>query len=95
MGLRDVTRAILAQVESTSGYPVLVTEDRSLRTLASVRMARGKATAHVVTYNPTASSQPDYLIAYQCGFILRFFAVPVSERRDLAPAAHERSFTGC
>ena len=63
MSLRDTTRAILAEVERVSGYPVLVTEDRALRTLASVRMARGRAEAHAVTYNPAAGAPPDYLIA--------------------------------
>jgi hypothetical protein len=90
MGLRDVTRAIIAEVERASGYPVLVTEDRSLATLASLRMARGKAPAHTITYNPVASTQPDYLIAHQCGFILRLFANTPSERCDFAPAAHGR-----
>lgn len=90
MGLREVTRAIITQVERASGYPVLVTEDRSLRTLAAVRLARGNAPAHTITYNPSVTTQPDYLIAYQCGFILRLFAVPPSERCDFAPAAHGR-----
>jgi hypothetical protein len=71
MSLRDVTRAIIDQVERVSGHPVLVTEDRFLQTLAAVRMARGKALAHTITYNPAAGNQPDYLIAYQCGFIRR------------------------
>jgi hypothetical protein len=90
MGLRDVTRAIIAQVERASGYPVLVTEDRSLRTFAAVQFARGNAPAHTITYNPSVTTQPDYLIAYQCGFILRLFVVPPSERCDFAPAAHGR-----
>ncbi|MBI3782938.1 MAG: hypothetical protein HY270_06010 [Deltaproteobacteria bacterium] len=53
-------------------------------------MARGNAPAHTITYNPAAGSAPDYLIAYQCGFILRLFANPLSERWDFAPAAHSR-----
>lgn len=36
MGLRDVTRAIIAKVEHVTGHPVLVNEDRSLRTLYDV-----------------------------------------------------------
>jgi hypothetical protein len=90
MSLRDVTRGIIAQVEHASGYPVLVTEDRSLQTLAAVRMARGNAPAHTIMYNPAVSTQPDYWIAYQCGFILRLFANPPAERWDLASAAHGR-----
>lgn len=90
MSLREVTRAIIAQVERVSGHPVLVTEDRSLQTLAAVRMARGNAPAHVITYNPSASTQPDYWIAHECGFILRLFANPPSERWDFAAATHGR-----
>ena len=90
MSLRDVTRAVIAQVENASGRPVLATEDDSLPTLASVRMARGNAPAHTITYNPGAGSAPDYLIAYQCGFILRLFANPPSNRWDFAPAARSR-----
>jgi hypothetical protein len=90
MSLRDVTRAIIAQVERASGYPVLVIEDRSLRTLAAVRVARGNAPAHTITYNPSVTTQPDYLIAFQCGFILRHFAVPPPRRCDFAPAGHGR-----
>ncbi len=90
MSLRETTRQILELVERASGRPVLVTEDPSLTTLAAVRMARGDAPAHVIAYNPTAGTQPDYLIAYQCGFILRLFANPPSERWDLAGTAHGR-----
>ena len=76
MGLRETTRSIIALVEEVSAFPVLVSEDPNLQTLAVVRMARGGASAHTITYKPAPSSQPDYLIAYQCGFILRHFAPP-------------------
>ena len=89
MGLREVTRAIIGLVEQVSGHPVLVTQDPSLRTLASVRMARGGAPAHTIRYKPAAEGI-DYLIAYQCGFILRLFAVPPAERWDFAPSQRGR-----
>jgi hypothetical protein len=90
MGLGETIRHILDLVERTSGYPVLVTEDRSLKTLATVRMARGDAPAHTITYNPLPDTRPDYFIAYECGFVLRLFANPPAERWDLAPAAQGR-----
>jgi hypothetical protein len=34
--------------------------------------------------------EPDYLICYQCGFILRLFAVPAAGRVDLASTAEGR-----
>src|SRR5262249_44960846 len=90
MEIRDLTRTVLAEVERISSCPVLVTEDRSLQTLAVVRMARGGVATHTIAYNPTVISQPDYLIVYQCGFILRLFANPPSERWDLAPTPRGR-----
>lgn len=95
MGLRETTRQVLDLVERTSGYPVLVTEDRSLKTLATVRMARGDAPAHAIAYNPVADTQPDYLIAYQCGFILRLFAsreatLPPEASVDMSPRLQAR-----
>lgn len=76
MGLRETTRSIIALVEEVSGFPVLVTEDPSLQTLAVVRMARGDVSVHTIAYKPSADTQPNYLIAYQCGFILRHYAPP-------------------
>jgi hypothetical protein len=90
MALRDTTRSIIDRVETVSGCPVVVSEDRSLKTLASSRIARGANRIHTIVYNPTAVKEPDYLICYQCGFILRLFEIPESERVDLAGTADAR-----
>ena len=76
MGFRETTRQIVALAEEVSGFPVLVSEDPGLQTLAVVRMARGGALAHTISYKPSPGTQPDYLIAYQCGYIIRHFAPP-------------------
>jgi hypothetical protein len=55
MTLRETTRRVISLTESVSGYHVLVNQDSSLHTLATMRIARGSATAHVVTYNPSAA----------------------------------------
>jgi hypothetical protein len=52
--------------------------------LAASRIARGENRIHSISFNPSALREPDYLICYQCGFILRLFAVPAAERVDLA-----------
>jgi hypothetical protein len=70
MTLREVTRNVISFVESASGCPVVVSEDSSLKTLAASRIARGANRIHAISYNPSAVSEPDYLICYQCGFIL-------------------------
>ena len=86
MTLREVTRTVIKLVEDASGCPVVVSEDRSLTTLAASRIARGANRIHSISFNPSAVSEPDYLICYQCGFILRLFGIPAAGRVDLACA---------
>ena len=84
MSLQQVTQEVLRAVEETTGRPVVVQADPSLGTvLAKLTMARGSAAAHLVTYNPLAGAV-DYIICSHCGFLLRMFQVPQSERFSLA-----------
>lgn len=80
--IREITQAVIRQVEELSGHSVEVMPDRSLSTMATVTMARGAQNRHVVMYNPASCSQPDYLIVYQCGAIIRRFSVPASQRKE-------------
>ncbi|HEV8719357.1 MAG TPA: hypothetical protein VGW77_01805 [Candidatus Binatia bacterium] len=88
MALREITRSVITLVENASGCPVVVNEDRSLATLAISRIARGANKIHSISFNPSAVREPDYLICYQCGFILRLFGVPA--RVDLAGTTEGR-----
>lgn len=90
MTLREVTRAVIGRVENASGCPVVVSEDASLKTLAASRIARGGNRIHAISFNPSAVSESDYLICYQCGFILRLFGIPAADRVDLAGTADGR-----
>jgi hypothetical protein len=90
MTLREVTRTVIKLVEDASGCSVVVNEDRSLTTLAGSRIARGANKIHTISFNPSVVSEPDYLICYQCGFILRLFGTPVTDRVDLAGMAEGR-----
>jgi len=90
MTLREVTRTVINLVETASGCPVVVSEDASVKTLAASRIARGGNRIHTITFNPSAVSEPDYVICYQCGFILRLFGTPVTDRVDLAGTADGR-----
>ena len=90
MALREITRSVITLVENASGCPVVVNEDRSLATLAIARIARGANKIHSISFNPSAVSEPDYLICYQCGFILRLFGVAAVERVDLAGTVEGR-----
>jgi hypothetical protein len=90
MTLRDVTRTVTALVQTVSGCPVVVSEDVSLKTLAASRIARGANGIHSISFNPSTVKEPDYLICYQCGFILRLFGVSESDRVDLAGTTEGR-----
>lgn len=69
---------------------MVVSEDASLKTLAASRIARGANKIHSISFNPSAVSEPDYLICYQCGFILRLFGIPAGDRVDLAGTVEGR-----
>jgi hypothetical protein len=83
MNMLNETTAVLKQVEETSDIPVEVITDPSLPTYARIKIARGAATHHILTYNPTKPGV-DYHIAYQCGFILRLFENSPDERYEFA-----------
>lgn len=80
----EAEREILAQAEQVSGYSVAVMQDASLRVLSTVSMARGDVTFHTVRYNPATTRQPEYLVSYQCGFIIRSFQPPAAKRFDIS-----------
>lgn len=90
MAVLDAVAQILDQLHELSGKPVLVQADPSLKTLSTIRIARGAAPAHVVLYNPSSSSFADYLIAYQCGMALRVFQLPEGDRFDLTSSYRGR-----
>jgi hypothetical protein len=97
--LRAVTRQMIRTTEEESGFPVRVTDDPNLPTFASLSMARGQVAAHIITYRPQPGEPPDHAICYQCGIILRKFAVPPEQRvdyavRDAAYAEVHRMLTG-
>ncbi len=79
----------MEQVEKRSGTPVEVVTDSSLPTFASIKIARGPATQHILTYNPTKPGV-NYHIAYQCGFVLRLFENPPDERYEFAGTKYGR-----
>lgn len=76
MSLLPATKAIIDIAERVSGYPVVVTEDASLQTLAAMQMASNAAPMHIVKFRPVPGEAPDYFISYQCGFIVRLFETP-------------------
>src|SRR5213080_4218332 len=93
MPLLPETSAVLKLVEERTGTPVELRDDPSLPVLANVTMARAGVSAHVVRFNPNRSA-PDYLITYECGFVLQ--TSPRDWLRRLALArAEKRPWLGC
>jgi hypothetical protein len=82
---------LIRQVEESSGLPVHVAEDPTMRLRASVTPARRGSPAHWVRFKP-GSNALDYLVASQLVFLLRSLSLPTAERWDIAatPAEHDR-----
>jgi hypothetical protein len=85
MSLSSTTQGFLREVESSTGLRVVVEEDPSLPAplLAKVQVARGGIPFHRVVYHPSAQGMADYLICYQCAFVIRLHSLPSAERFDL------------
>jgi len=84
MALGTSVEKVLRLVEARTGLPVHVQPDASLpgNLLAKVTMARGQMPFHQVDFQPNRSASPDYLIVFQCGFILRHYGVAPTDRVD-------------
>jgi len=80
MALGPVSQSFLKEVEATTGLPIQVESDDRLQPplLARVQVARGGVPLHRVTYHPNAIGMADYLIAFQCSFVLRLYALPAT-----------------
>jgi hypothetical protein len=90
MELRPETRETLQRVEELSGKPVEIIQDASQPHLARITRARQGVPSHLLRVNPSLG-EPDYLIVYECGFILRLYELPPEERREFAGAAQART----
>ena len=91
MPLKPVTHDFLALVERETGYPVRLVEEPHLPTLARVQIARGVTPAHLVLYRPAADESVDYVICWQCGFVLRLFENAPGDRYEFVAADKGRS----
>ncbi len=85
--MRDGPAAkVLQLVQERTGKPVHVEPDSALpaNVLAKLDVARGRTPLHRIAIHPSAIDEPDYLIVFQAGFLLRRFAMPPDQRRDFA-----------
>lgn len=83
MELLPETQTLLTQVEELSGLPVEILQDAEQPYLARITRAKPGVPAHLLRINPTLVA-PDYLIVYECAFIVRMYALPPDERREFA-----------
>jgi hypothetical protein len=86
MALGTSVEQVLQLVEEATGVPVYIEADSNLprNILAQLTPAGGDMPFHRVAYQADRSSSPDYLIVYQCGFLLRHYAVPTKDRVEFA-----------
>lgn len=84
---QEAATTITDEVQRLSGRGVRVIPDPSLKVHSTMKTARGDAPFHVIAYNPKLAAHPEYLIAFQCGFLLRLFTTPPEQRVDFASRA--------
>jgi len=92
--MRIEAQAAVRGVEEATNLPVLVTDDPTLKTMASIKPAHKGAPAHILRYNPKFAALADYLIAFQCGFALRLFLAPDTSRFELSGTDEGRQAAG-
>src|SRR5665213_3067729 len=80
-----IVRQTTEEVEALTGYPVQVVLDSSVKNMAVLDVARVTEHVHRIRIHPAFANEADYLTCYQCGFILRTFAVPSENRLAFAP----------
>ena len=85
--LRHTTLDLVDLVHTVSGYQLVGEPNPALTTTAALSMACGSLACHTIEYNPELAREPDYYVSVLCGQILRFFAPPPPERKDLAFSA--------
>lgn len=89
--LRKSTQKVIDLVEKQTGTSVRVIKDVNLKTLATVRMAREDMPFHLIIYNPNTNKMPDYLICYECGFILRLYSCDENKRKSFSITDYGRN----
>jgi hypothetical protein len=69
----------MAEVEYVSGRPVQVVAVADLGVMARITTSPQVTGSYVIQYR-SGSSFKDYLVAFQCGHVLRLLALPAAER---------------
>jgi len=83
VALRAETQQIIAELEHVSGLPVQVVAVADLGVMARVTTSPHVTGSYVIQYRPGISFK-DYVVAFQCGHVLRLLALPEAERFQFA-----------
>ena len=91
MGLKlmNSTQAILADVENKSGKKINYVEKNDLSMSAQFRLAGRQSSEHLLLYKPEHNKLINYIIANQCGNILRILDAPEDKR--FFPVANKKT----
>lgn len=81
--MRTETLAVVTELERLSGYAVQVIPVQGLTVMAKVTSSPKATGSYVVQYRAGISFK-DYLVAFQCGHVLRLLSLPASERFQFA-----------
>ncbi|MBN2255875.1 MAG: hypothetical protein JW736_09215, partial [Deltaproteobacteria bacterium] len=87
--LLDATRSILGDVENKSGKRIKYIASGDLSMSAQFRMAGRESAEHLLFYKPGHGEVINYIIANQCGHILRILDAP--EEKRYFPVANKKS----
>ena len=80
--LPSVSLSILEEVKQRTGKPVLVQYCGELEVgYAKTKIARKRMTSHIILVSKKYAQHRGYLVAHECGHILRVFATPEEKRK--------------
>ena len=89
LNLIDPVHSILGKVEELTGKKIEYVEKKDLPVLATIQAAKKNMPAHRLLYNKDHNELINYLIANECGHILRIYSV--SEEKRKFPVANQRT----
>ena len=84
----------LAELEETTGKPVMIVDAPELNVLATIRRAGPQDSSHVLRIKGGSNRVADYLIVFQCRMALRDGQEPRAVLRD-NPAVREQVINDC
>ena len=90
--LHPETEAILQEASRISQKGIQTYADPELTAHASVRLAKHAEPLHYIRYRPDQQDVRDYLIAHECGHIIRVFSTAPEQRKIATIPSNFRRF---